>query len=99
MYKYNLYDNGEIVFKNVKGDVIRKTLGIEYSAISELVKKKALYKGRYAIERIGDEEVANAKESRRNKKHYFGEDILKEWDEVVMLFRLQRSTTGKNRIR
>lgn len=90
MYKYNLYDNGIIVFQNVKGNVIKNALGIEYSRITDLVKTGGLYKGRYKIERLAAEENARYYEdSMKQKQHAFGEDILREWDEVVMLFRLR----------
>lgn len=87
MYKYNLYDNGEIVLKNVRPNVINKMLGITHSRISNLIDTGTLYKKRYRIERVDDDNLAYIKDSMEQKRKMFGEDTLKEWDEVTQKFR------------
>lgn len=88
MNKYNLYDNGELVLKNVRSGIIRNMLGISSSRLTNLVDTGALCKGRYKVERSEIESSdRETKETVKLKQHAIGEDMLREWDEVTRMFR------------
>ena len=64
-------------------------LGITHSRISNLVDTGTLYKNRYRIEREEEKDLRHITDSIKAKEHELGEDLLREWDEVRLKFRMK----------
>lgn len=73
--RYNVYDNGKLILKNVTRDVILKTVNCPTINLTCYAEKKVKYQGRYTFELSEvEEEVIRT-------------GFAKEWEETVKLFK------------
>lgn len=73
--RYNVYDDDSLIIENATSGEITKALDCQTICINTYAEEKMKYKGRYTFVIVETEERIP------------GEDFVKEWQEMVKLFK------------